>query len=387
MNQETKNQLASYIVKQFQAGSTPDDIAGQLRGAGWREEDIQEGFTEARTILQPGPTQQQPPAAAQPAQEPQDTAHTTAEPQSTQAVLPPPIERGKLKTGWLLFKQSLRVLKNYPGLIKYPAISIVLSLLLLLITAGLFIYDVISSTNALTTEYATYTGEKREATPAGLAVGLIYYLLTAFVTYFFATALSAHTLSLFRGQNGSNGHFIGVARSKSGAIALYTLIDSTVGFLLRFIAERFRLIGWIVSKILGALWTLATVFVVPIIADTPDNGAAAVKRSFGLFKANWGETIVGRVSMAGLAVLFYLVIFVPLIILLMIILGSTLDAAGILIALGIFILSLIVFATVEVAATNILNTALYYYAQYKIIPPAFEPELLASVFIQKKKKK
>jgi hypothetical protein len=38
-------------------------------------------------------------------------------------------------------------------------------------------------------------------------------------------------------------------------------------------------------------------------------------------------------------------------------------------------------------ATNILNVCLYYYAQYHAVPPAFDPALLASVFVEKKKKR
>lgn len=390
MNSETKNQLASYIVKQLQAGSTPDDIAGQLRNAGWREEDIQTGFTEAHGILQPSPLQPAPPLQPQPeiAGPEGEPVTAAAETQNPQAVLPPPIQRGKLKTGWLLFKQSLRILKGYPGLMKYPAISIGISLLLFLIVGGIYLYDAVSSSNVLSYAAIDYSGSAtREATTAGMILGIAYYLLTAFVTYFFATALSAHVLSLFRGQDNTNKYFIGVARSKSGAIALYTLIDVTVGFILRTIAERFRLIGWIISKILGALWSLATTFVVPIIADTPDNGAAAVKRSLGLFKANWGQTVTGRVSTGGLAVLLYLLIFIPVMFGLSIILAIIFQQAGLWIGMALLVLGIVAFATVEVAATNILNTALYYYAQYKVIPPSFDPELLASAFIQKKKKK
>lgn len=392
MDQNTKNQLTTYIVKQLQSGLTPDDIAGQLRGAGWREENIQEGFSSAHEILQPTPAEA-PSSQISPGEPPNSPESEGAQPQpdtevqQVQAVLPAPIQRGKLKTGWLLFKQSLSILRTYPGLMKYPAISIAISLVLTGLIIGLFVYDAVSNTNALSTEYINYQGERdREATVPGMLLGLTFYLLTAFVTYFYATALSAHVLSIFRGEAGATSTFIRTARSKSGAIAVYSLIDVTIGLLLRFIAERFKLLGWIVSKILGALWSLATTFTVPIIADTSDNGLAAVKRSLSLFKANWGETIVGRVSMGGLALLAYLAVFLPLMFLLFILLGGLLQEIGILIAFAIFFIGIIAFVTVEIAATHILNTALYYFAQYKVIPPSFDPELLASVFVQKKKK-
>jgi hypothetical protein len=380
MDENKSNQLSAYIMRQLQSGLTPDDIANQLRVAGWQEVDIATGFRAAQSYLQPTPLpgpQSQPIVTAVENTQPEEPA---------QVSLPAPIKRTRLKTGWLLFKQSLRILRGYPGLIKYPLFSFGISFVLFVAVCVAYIYDMDNAQILSAASVDQYGEPDRTVSIAGLALGVTYYLITAFVTYFFSTALSAHVLGVFKGQNNSTGYFMRIARSKAGAIATYALINVTIGFILRTIAERFRLLGWIVSKVLGALWSLATSFVVPVIADSSDNGFVAVKRSLGLFKANWEETIVGRVSLGTLAFLVYILTIVPLFVILAVILGSLFNAIGAFIALLLFILTFIAFIVVEAAATQILNTGLYYYARYRVIPPDFDPELLASVFIPKKKK-
>lgn len=71
----------------------------------------------------------------------------------------------------------------------------------------------------------------------------------------------------------------------------------------------------------------------------------------------------------------------------MIFLSSVMDPAiAIGIALAFFYVSILIIMTLEALTTNVLNVALYYYAKNKSIPPSFSPELLASAFVNKKKK-
>jgi hypothetical protein len=55
--------------------------------------------------------------------------------------------------------------------------------------------------------------------------------------------------------------------------------------------------------------------------------------------------------------------------------------------LALLLISIILFATVETAASNVLATALYYYARYGEVPAAFDAQLLNSTLIPKKKRK
>jgi hypothetical protein len=377
--------MNNYVLAQLQAGLTPEDITGQLRAAGWPDTAIQAAFSAARQQLIPAPVAMTP--------EPTPTVDTPVtlpnEPQPVQQVqqLPQPIKRGRLKTGWLLFKQSLRVIKDNPGLSRYVIMSMAWSLGIFAVVVTIAIFD---ATHAQTFfhEAIDSTGKSSyTATLPGLLLLAVSGFLATFATYYYGVALSSHVLAIFRGTPSDYKQHIALARTKLTAIAMYALIATVVGYLLRLLEERFKLVGFIISRILGALWALATSFVLPIIADSNESGPKAIKHSVSLFKANWGETIVSRISLVGLIVLLYVVVGLPLFILLAVVLGSTIGIVGIIITLALYLIGMIVLAVLNTLASNILNVCLYYYAQYKVIPPAFSPELLASVFIEKKKKK
>jgi hypothetical protein len=379
--------LHDYILTQLNAGLAKQDITVQLQQAGWDAASIQAGFESVGQTLSAAPVQQaSTPLSLDQQTEPENTtleevssdeasgtASTTIEPQ--QQTLPAPLKRGRLKIGWLLFKQSLMIIKHTPGLITYVVLSLLVTLAIELVAGVIIVLDSLFW-HAITGNNIIF-----------YAMVYVVAVILTFVTYFFATALSAHVLASFRGETSTYHDNIALARSKSGAIASYALITTTIGFILRFIEERFQLIGWIISKLLGALWSLATVFTLPVIADTNKSGFTAVKESLHLFKANWGQTIVGRVAVGGLAMLFFILIMIPVFLLISFALFPLIGPFALLLGLALFIIGMVALSILISLATNILNVCLYYYAQYHAVPPAFDPALLASVFVEKKKKR
>lgn len=368
-------------MAQLQAGLTPQDIAGQLRAAGWTDELISAAFTAAREQLTPTVTPAPAPATVSSTDSP---SHT--QPAATAQQLPEPIKRGRLKTGWLLFKQSLGVIKTNPGLSRYVVMTMVWSIGIFGVFVAILILDSFNGHLLTTTSVNTDGTTSHYATLPGLLIGAIVAFLGTFVTYFYGTALSSHVLAIFRGTTSTYQQHIAHAKTRIVAIATYALIATVVGYLLRLIEERFRLVGWIIARILGALWTLATSFVLPIIADSEESGPQSIKHSVGLFKKTWGETIVSRVSLTGLITIIYLFVGIPATIVLAILLSMLIGPFGFLAALIIYILGMIVLIALSSLASSILNVSLYYYAQYGVIPPSFSPELLASVFVPKKSK-
>lgn len=378
------SKIHDYILSQLHSGITSQDIVTQLRQAGWDEPAIQAAFSSVAASLQAAPVQQPTPEITptqsvneQPkpaAVSPNEVAETSSE-QSVQT-LPPPLKAGRMKIGWLLFKQSLKIIKSAPGLSMYVLLSIFITLAIEILFAGILIANFVW--------WHLFTTDELSGV-AQYGILFLFMFVTTFVTYFFTVALSAHVLALFKGQNSTFSDNMAVARRKISAIATYTLIATTVGFILRLIEERFQLLGKIISFFLGALWSLLTTFTLPIIADTDKNGGASVKESFRLFKSTWGQTITSRVVLSGLASLFYLLIIIPVTIGL-IFACLPLGTLGLLIPLVFFVITFIAFVTLVTMATNVLNVSLYYYARYGAIPPAFDPALLASVFIEKKKK-
>lgn len=385
------SKIHNYIIGQLNAGLSSQDIITQLRQAGWGDVSIQSGFSSVAASLNSAPAQPVAPiqdrteqTVTQPATQP-TTVAVAAEPVQSSIVdqpsavqtLPPPLKRSRIKIGWLLLKQSLGIIKSSPGLFSYVIVSLAIVIGLEAVFVGLLLADY--------TWWHVTTGDSAQANLAYYGGIYIFMVATTFVTYFFTVALSTHVLSVFRGKPSTFSENIAATRRKIPAILTYTLISVTVGFILRFIEERLRILGYIISMILGALWSLLTTFTLPVIADSDESGGAAVKTSFQLFKANWGQTIASRVGLGGLASIFYVMIIIPVSIGLLF-LVAPLGLVGMYILLGVIILTLVAFAMVVSLATSVLNVSLYYYARYNAIPPSFDAELLASAFIEKKKK-
>lgn len=358
-------ELATYIKAQLQSGISADTIAAQLRTANWQEAHISAGFEEAQLQMAPTPV-----------------VSPISNEGSPQQQLPPPLQQGRMKTGWMLFKQSFSIIKNTPGLFRYVIISTVWSIGLFFVFGALLYIDSING-QLFSNLQVNGAEEVTAFTLPGLAVLAVWAIAQTVIAFFYATALSSHVLSIFRAQPSTYAKNIKLARTKIGSIITFSVIFVVVGFLINLL-QRIRFVGWILSKIIGFIWSLATSFSVPLIADKEIGGAKAIKESILLFRQSWGETIVSRVSVGGLFFLIYFCIAIPVTIGLAIGLNFLFGGAGMLIAFILLIISIVIMGVIESLVTNVLNVALYYYATYKIIPPSFDAALLASFYRSKK---
>lgn len=382
MNDQEK--LNGYIYRQLQAGLQPEEIAQQLRTAGWDEATIARSFEAARATLTPLAQPITPPVqqvVASPSSQPSPIVQQMATGPAV-SFAPTGQKRGRIKTGWLLLKQSMKVLLHNKQLIRYPFMGGLMSLLLtiifaVIVVAGHSIFLVHSVDSAGKSVWT--------ANLYGNMLGAVYYVLTFFVIFLYNAGLAAHVLDIFRGTSQPYKHYMKVAWSKRVPIFFYAIITATVGFILRTIEQRFKFLGFFISKIFGALWTLANLFTIPVIVESDSSAPSAIKQSTKLFLSRWGENITARITFGGLAFGLYLLLLIPLFIV-TVMLGGLLGAVGIIIGFVIIFISIIAFATVETAAESILSTGLYYYAKYEQIPGAYDPELLNATFIPKKQK-
>ncbi|MDQ2972860.1 MAG: DUF6159 family protein [bacterium] len=369
---EQTEKLKAYIYSQLQSGVNPNEITAQLRGAGWDEQRITEAFSGVQAQIVP---------AATPVQD--NSTQVVAESLQPATFQASGKKRGRIKTSWLLMKQSLKVLRNNKQLLKYPLMGGIINILVTIIFAIIFY---IGRDSLIFTAKDVFGDNEVYLKGPGYILGFIYYVLAFFIIFIYNAGLAAHVLDIFRGTSRDYKHYMKIAWSKKRVIFVFSLINSTVGIILHFIEQRAGWLGWIVSRIFGILWTLANLFTIPIIVETESSAPSAIKQSSKLFKSRWGENIAARITFGGLMFLFYLLIFIPVITVLGILL-SMLGTVGLILIIPIIIFSLILFATVETAASNILSTALYYYARYGEVPAAFDAELLNSTLIPKRQKR
>ncbi|MBA2326930.1 MAG: hypothetical protein H0V95_09855 [Actinobacteria bacterium] len=272
----------------------------------------------------------------------------------------------RIRNSWELFKVSWGVLRSDKTLAAIPAISAVVSLVALAGFGGLFY--------ALGID----TGSEKEGTEAidaiGYVIAAVAYVVFAFITVYFQSALVAGANERLEGGDATVGKSLGAAGGKLHRILPWALVTATVSFIISQI-ERQGWIGQIVGNLLGMAWNVLTFLTIPIIMLEDVGPIAALKRSGTLFKKTWGENLVAQ---AGFG-LFGFLLFLPAIAVgaLGIATGNDVVAG---VAIGIAVAWVAVVMVVLSALSGIYRTALYRYAVDGSVPPAFAGADLSGAF-------
>jgi hypothetical protein len=358
---EQLNEIKAHIEKQLHTGLKPDEVVAQLKNSGYQDDDIKKGFALVQNDIMP--------------------SSISGEDDMSQSSTP---KRGRIKTGWLLMKQSLGILKSDKMLVRYIIMSAIYSFGL----AVVFFSIILVWKGTFTTKTTDINGKiMYNLSPLGYIPAFIYYILAFFIVNLYAAGLAANVLDLFSGKKDSYAVYMKRARAKAGPLFIFSLIEATIGLILRAIAERSKLLGRIAASIFGAIWSIARLFVVPIIVSSDEGAFSAIRDSTKLLVATWGENIIGRVSLGGIFILVFLLVALPisiLFILLGALIGGTIGAG---LAGALIFMMFIALLIIGSAASNVLNVALFYYAKFHQIPASFDAALINSTFIHKKPKK
>ncbi len=278
----------------------------------------------------------------------------------------------RMSRTWTLFRASWEVLKSDKELALFPVLS---SLACLLLLASFIVPAVISG--AFDSAGPGTTGDD----PPGLVLLLsfAFYFGSFFIVTFFNTALVACAVKRLEGGDPTIGYGISEASSRLGIILQWTLMASLVGMLLRALEERAGFLGRIVISLIGALWSLATFFVVPILVVERLGPVDALKRSVFLLKRTWGEQIASGIGFGMIGML----LGIPGI--LLVFGGFMMAGAGmpLFLAVSVGLLGVawfIALAVVSATLQTIFQAALYLYAtDGKARGPFTEEALRASV--------
>jgi hypothetical protein len=206
------------------------------------------------------------------------------------------------------------------------------------------------------------------------ALLFVYYVLSYFIVIFFNTGLITCAYQRLQGNDPTFGDGISNAVRHIGSISLWSIIAATVGLILRLIADRQGLLGQIAVALVGAAWSLATFFVIPVLVFEDLGPVDAIRRSWDLFKATWGENVIGQ---AGIGLVFLGVGFIGFLIMVALLAAGVID---LLIAVIIFALLMLALGIPAAGLHGIFVAALYMYATTGQAPGAFRPELIEGAF-------
>ena len=286
---------------------------------------------------------------------------------------------GKFSRSWELVKQSFAVLRSDKQLMLFPILSSACCFLVTIVIAtGGTLLTLPSRAAALA------AGEQWVPSHAPFFYPTIFLLYVAnyFVIVFFNVALVGVANSRLVGGTWTMRDGLALAWARKGTILQWALVAATVGVILKSLEERTGILGRIIMRIIGVAWALACYFVVPVLAFEDLSPIEANQRSSKLFKETWGERVAGGFSVS----LVFFLLSLPGIGLFIasFVLGVKAHNAGFLLLGFVLMMAyLLLLSVVSSSVQGIFNAALYRYACFKQVPPAFSKELITQAWAPK----
>jgi hypothetical protein len=189
---------------------------------------------------------------------------------------------GKISRGWALTKLSFNVIRKDKEILLFPIVS---GIALILMAASFF------------GVYLFAFGLENMNVYLAAAFFLVFYFVSAFVVVFFNVALVSCAMLRLEGGDPTFSYGIKMASSRVKYIVQWALLSATVGLILQTISSRSGVIGKLIIGLIGLAWSVATYFVVPIIAFEQLGPLKAIRRSATVLKSSWGEALVSNLGL------------------------------------------------------------------------------------------
>ena len=279
---------------------------------------------------------------------------------------------GRFARSWDLFKTSLRVVKQDKELLWMPVLSAI---------AGILTVAAVSGIGFVSGVWPDTTNADGTTNVPGIALAFLLYILLAFVALFFNAAVVAGANERLAGGDPTLGSCLRAASRKAGKLFLWSIVVATVNVILQAIRERSGALGGILASLAGVAWNLATYFMVPVLVFEEKGLGTSLKRSGGLFKQTWGETVIGQggLGLAGMVFGFGAVAIGLLAIFLL----SGLGVAGLVIGVAVLVLGIVLTAALFSVLEGVYKAALYRYATTQQVAPGFTAEQVGGAFVPK----
>lgn len=306
----------------------------------------------------------------------------------------------RIVRSWQLFRSSTRVIASHRKLLVFPLITSALSLVLLAFfllppLAALLLPQPDHSWLQAFVEKMNAAGQhpaseqprvlSNAVTVASLGYAAAIYLVSMFAATFCNVAFYNEILKALAGESVSVRAGFAFARRRIKSIFYWSLFAGAVGLVIRGLEERFGWVGKIVLGLIGVVWSVASVFAIPvIIREENSNPLTMLRHSAALLKKTWGEGLVGYV---GFALLSWAMLLGSAIFFIGIALLSTQLAQPLMLAVPaaiIWLLVVLAISYVANVASSVYRGALYVYASEGVIPEAYTAEQLDAAWKVKK---
>ena len=274
----------------------------------------------------------------------------------------------RISNGWKMGTASLKIINKNKQLILFPIIS------------SVFLFAVLASFAGI--GYASYGMEYMEFFEQGSTtdylITFVVYLISYFVIVFFNIGLVHCARIYFQGGEPKFSDGIKFSATRIPVIFSWSILGATVGLIIKAIQENSGSIGAIVSGLIGMVWSVATFFVVPVLAYENLGPIEAVKRSGSIVKNKWGESIGASFSFGILTFLGMLLIALPI--------GLILSMINPMVGIIAGIALVFLIQSVVSSAEMVFISSVYHQLVDEMPLQDYESDILDDLFIEKKKK-
>ena len=302
----------------------------------------------------------------------------------------------RFERSWSLFKSSLNVILRNKELLIFPIFISAATLVIFLFffapavlwPTG-FSYFSAEHWHALADKYFRSFGTEKNPhfslSPfAGAYIAFLYFV-SMFVATFFNVAFYNEILEALNGQPVSLARGLRFACSRWKAILMWALFAGLIGLIIKVIEQRFEIVGRIIARLIGVAWSIASVFVIPVIVreESTMNPIVMLKKSATTLSNAWGEGLIGYIGIGAVNT----IVFISSVAVIMV--AGFLSAQlhnfwlfGLVLA-GWFV-AMVIWSYLMNVASLVYKGALYLYAAEGVISEPYDQDMLNSAWKYKK---
>ena len=267
---------------------------------------------------------------------------------------------GTISRSWDLLGQSFAVLKADKELMWLPVVSAIFCLV-----ATVIIFSVGGLVLVTPGAFPHSAAQQKILSQQMVPFAFLFYLATYSITAFFNVALVSIASNRLAGGKATFNDGLQVAWNRKWRIFQWALLAATVGMLLRMLEDRLKFVGRMIIGMIGFVWTLASFFVVPLLAAEDMGPVEALYRSSEIFRDTWGEEVSGGFSFG----LIFFLLSLPGI--LFPVLGAKFGQVEMFIGLAAMVIYWLLLGVVSSASQGIFVAVLYRYATTKEVVAGF----------------
>lgn len=293
-----------------------------------------------------------------------------------------------------MFTTSIQIIRQNKKLLLFPIVTTVCSVVMMLFfVAPALLYPSGHALRELA-HWQTlghqlgldFEGRRPALHPNAIFLGYIavLYLVSMFVATFFNAAFYNEILKALAGQPVSVGSGLAFAWTRVRSILMWSLLAGVVGLVIKSLEERFGLVGRLVMKFVGVVWSVASVFAIPVLVrEGSTNPITTLRQSAAVLRKTWGESLAGYV---GLTIGSWIMLVGSLIFLAAAV-GLTMvlhSAVPILLAIVVWLVGMFTLAYLVGVAGHVYRCALYVYASEGVVPAPYSADMMDAAWKIKK---